>query len=131
MFPCMLIALSNGSKNTKVSLLLPDKCDRMHLVLNETTVYLQVVIQRLWELGRFPHQKQLSRLLERSLNIWKSVRLVQAREDIFGRREEVESIRFHSTLILSFLKECQFYTKFKFFIIVIIAQLSTLCFITL
>ena len=37
----------------------------------------------------------------------------QEKEDIFGRRDEVESFRFHPTLIL-FFKDCLFYTKFYF-----------------
>ena len=34
------------------------------------------------------------------------------RRDIFGRRGVVESFRFHPTLILFYLKECQFYNKY-------------------
>ena len=36
----------------------------------------------------------------------------QERKDIFGRRDVVESFRFHPTLILLYFKECQFYTRF-------------------
>ena len=36
----------------------------------------------------------------------------QERKDIFGRRDVVESFRFHPTLVLTFLKECQFCYKF-------------------
>ena len=38
--------------------------------------------------------------------------LAQTRQDIFGRRDVVESFRCHPTLVLAFLKECQFYCKF-------------------
>ena len=39
---------------------------------------------------------------------------VEKRKDIFGKRNVVESFRFHPTptLILFHLKECQFYNKF-------------------
>ena len=33
------------------------------------------------------------------------------RKDIFGRRDEGESFRFHSTLIVLFLKQIEFYYK--------------------
>ena len=36
----------------------------------------------------------------------------QERKDIFGRRDVVESFRFHPTLILLFLKQIEFYYKF-------------------
>ena len=36
----------------------------------------------------------------------------QERKDIFGRRDMVESLRFHPTLILLFLKQTVFYSKF-------------------
>ena len=36
---------------------------------------------------------------------------VQEKKDIFGT-QDVEAFRFHPTLILSFLKECQFYYTF-------------------
>ena len=34
------------------------------------------------------------------------------RKDIFGRRDVVESFRFHPTLIVLFLKQIEFYYKF-------------------
>ena len=37
---------------------------------------------------------------------------VQERKYIFGRRDVVESFRFHPTLILFFLKQTEFYYKF-------------------
>ena len=36
----------------------------------------------------------------------------QERKDIFGRRDVVESFRFHPTLIVLFLKQIEFYYKF-------------------
>ena len=36
----------------------------------------------------------------------------QERKDIFGRRDVVESYRFHPTLIVLFLKQIEFYYKF-------------------
>ena len=36
----------------------------------------------------------------------------EERKDIFGRRDVVESFRFHSTLIVMFLKQIEFYYKF-------------------
>ena len=36
----------------------------------------------------------------------------QERKDIFGRRDVVESFRFHPTLIVLFLKQILFYYKF-------------------
>ena len=36
----------------------------------------------------------------------------QERKDIFGRRDVVESFRFHPTLIVLFLKQTEFYYKF-------------------
>ena len=36
----------------------------------------------------------------------------QVRKDIFGRRNVVESFRFHPTLIVLFLKQIEFYYKF-------------------
>ena len=35
----------------------------------------------------------------------------QERKDIFGRRDVVESLRFHPTLIVIFLKQSEFYTN--------------------
>ena len=35
------------------------------------------------------------------------------RKDIFGRRDVIESFRFHSTLILLFFKQIKLYYKFK------------------
>ena len=49
---------------------------------------------------------------------WSAIILVEcnhfAREkkDIFGRRDVVESVRFHPTLIVLFLKQIEFYYKF-------------------
>ena len=34
------------------------------------------------------------------------------KEDLLGERDEEESFRFNTTLIVLYLKECQFYTKF-------------------
>ena len=36
----------------------------------------------------------------------------QERKDIFGRRDVMESLRFHPILVLAYLKECQFYNQF-------------------
>ena len=36
----------------------------------------------------------------------------QERKDIFGRRDVVESFRFHPTLIVLFLKQIELYYKF-------------------
>ena len=36
----------------------------------------------------------------------------QKRKDIFGRRDVVESFRFHPSLIVLFLKQIEFYYKF-------------------
>ena len=36
----------------------------------------------------------------------------EKRKDVFGKRNVMESFRFHPTLILLFLKVCQFYSKF-------------------
>ena len=33
-------------------------------------------------------------------------------KDIFVRRDAVESVRFHPTFVLAYLKECQFYDQF-------------------
>ena len=55
-------------------------------------------------------------------------RFAEKRKDIFGKRNVMESFRFHPTLILLYLKECQFYTKFFIYIFVIdFVQLFTLC----
>ena len=39
-------------------------------------------------------------------------RFARERKDIFGRRDVVESFRFHPTLIVLFLKQIEFYYKF-------------------
>ena len=39
-------------------------------------------------------------------------RFAQERKYIFGRRDVLESFRFHPTLILLFLKQIEFYCKF-------------------
>ena len=49
----------------------------------------------------------------------------QERKDIFGRRDVVQSFRFHPTLIVLFLKQIEFYSY------VYSVQLFTLYFITL
>ena len=36
----------------------------------------------------------------------------EKRKGVFGKRHVMELFRFHPTLILLFLKECQFYSKF-------------------
>ena len=38
--------------------------------------------------------------------------LNQERKGIFGRRDVVESLRFHPTLIVIFLKQTEFYSNF-------------------
>ena len=35
----------------------------------------------------------------------------EKRKDVFDKRNVTESFRFHPTLILLYLKECQFYIK--------------------
>ena len=52
----------------------------------------------------------------------------EERKDIFGKGNVVEAFRFHLTLILFHLKECQFYQKFYFiYFDKHFAQLFTLC----
>ena len=43
---------------------------------------------------------------------WWSAIVAEKRNDIFGRRNVVESFRFHPILILFYLKECHFYHTF-------------------
>ena len=52
----------------------------------------------------------------------------EERKDIFGGRDVMQSFRFHPTLVLFYLKECQFYDKLEslYQLLIILAQLFSL-----